>query len=91
MKRVEIKVYRFNELEEDIQDKVINTFIEDLIYLTDFENLDKHTNLYKAFKKSEDLQTPWFLGSYIFEYCNKDIIKILNSEYFYKNGEVYYE
>lgn len=57
-----IKIYNFKELKEDIQNKIIENFIDMIINSTNFEELNKNTNLYKAYKKAEELKTPWFIG-----------------------------
>ena len=70
-----IKIYNFKELKEDIQNKVIDNFINMIINFTNFEELNKNTNLYKAYKKAEMMKTPYFLGQYIWEYDKKTYIR----------------
>lgn len=86
-----IKVYDFKELKEDIKEKVINEFINMIIEMTNFEELNKNSNLYKAYKECKELQTPWFLGSYIWEYDGKNILKMCKSYNYLENGEIYEE
>lgn len=85
----EYKVYKFDELSEDAKNKIINEYIETIILTTDFSMLNKNTNLYQAFKESEKMQTPWFLGQYIWEYCEKQILKELKKHEYYENGGFY--
>ena len=84
-----IKIYDFKELKKDIQNKIIENFIDTIINSTNFEELNKNSNLYKAYKKCEELQTPWFLGSYIWDYDKKNILKMCKSYNYLKNGEIY--
>lgn len=84
-----INIYKYDELEEKAKNRVINEYIEAIILKTDFSMLDKRSNLYRAFKESEKMQTPWFLGQYIWEYCEKQILKTLKSHKYYENGGLY--
>lgn len=84
-----INIYKYDELEETAKNRVINEYIEAIILTTDFSMLDKRSNLYRAFKESEKMQTPWFLGQYIWEYCEKQILKTLKSHKYYENGGLY--
>lgn len=85
----ETKIYNFKELENKVQDKVINNFINMLVQFTDFEKLNKNTNLYKAYKKANELKTPWFLGQYIWEYDKKNILGMCKNYNYLENGEIY--
>ena len=84
-----INIYKYDELEETAKNRVINEYIETIILTTDFSMLDKRTNLYRAFKESEKMQTPWFLGQYIWGYCEKQILKTLKKHKYYENGGFY--
>ena len=91
MRKVEISIYKFKELKKEIQEKVISDYIMMLVETTDFEEINKHTKIYKAYKKAEEMQTPWFIGNFIWEYCEEQILKDLNKLEFKKDGEIYYE
>lgn len=85
-------IYEFNELKEEIKEQVINNYIDLYIYeKTAEKEPHKNSNLYKAIKKARDLQTPWFLGQFVFDYCEKDILKEVKKYEYYKNGGLYYE
>lgn len=88
MKVIEIKVYKYTELKKEIQEKVICETIDFIIQVTDFENLDKHSNLYKAYKKANDLQTIWFLGSYIWEMAESYVLDMAKQNWYFENGEI---
>lgn len=93
MKKIvkEFNIYKFNELKEESKDKVINNFIKELVEFTNFSKISKNSNLYKAYKQCEDLQTPWFIGNYIYDYCKKDILKKAKKYMYYENGNIYFE
>lgn len=91
MRKVEINIYKFKELEEEIQEKVICNYIDTLIATTDFDELSKNSNMYKAYKEAEKNQTPWFLGQIIWEYCEEQILKNISKLEFKKNGDVFYK
>lgn len=75
-------------MEKDIQEKVIRETIDFIIQVTNFENLDKHSNLYKAYKKANDLQTICFLGSYIWEMAESYVLDITKQNWYFKDGEL---
>ena len=84
-----IKVFFFDPHEQRAMQKSPIANASDIILTTDFSMLDKRSNLYRAFKESEKMQTPWFLGQYIWEYCEKQILKTLKSHKYYENGGLY--
>lgn len=54
----------------------------------------KEFNIYKfneLKEECEDLQTPWFIGHYIYDYCKKDILKKAKKYMYYENGNIYFE
>lgn len=84
-----INVYKFNELNKESQDKVISDYIDFVVDTTDFYDISKNSNLYKAFKKANEMRTPWFLGSYIWQLCEKQILKEVNKCEYLGNGEIF--
>ena len=93
MKTIEttITVYKFNELSEKAQKKAVGDYIEFIINTTDFDKLNKKTNLYKAFAECEKMKTPWFIGQYIWMYCQTQIKKELEKSTYFYNGEIFLE
>lgn len=85
----EYTIYEYNELSEDSQEKAIYDYIEELLNFVDFATLNKNSNLYKAIKKAEDMLTPWFTNQYVWEYCQKSILKDLKKSEYYEDGSVY--
>lgn len=85
----QVNIYKFDELDEQTQNKVIENYITFLLNTTDVNTLNKNTNLYKAIKKCERMQTPWFIYQYVFNYCEKNILKIVKSYEYLANGEMF--
>lgn len=85
----EIEIYNFKELKENIKQMVINSFINMIVENTNFEELNKNTNLYKAYLKCKKMQTPWFISDYVWEYDKKHILKMCNFYNYTKNGQIY--
>ena len=71
MRIAKIKVYKYNELSETVKTKIINNTINFFLELP-YENLSE--KMKKAVDKAESLYTPWFSGSYIWEYARDEII-----------------
>jgi hypothetical protein len=62
-----IKLYEFQELTEKQKNKLASDYIQARIEMANMDKLHPNTNLYKAVKRAEVMQTPWFVGS-IFYY-----------------------
>lgn len=84
-----INIYKFNELNKESQDKVISDYIDFVVDTTNFDDISKNSNLYKAFKKANEMRTLWFLGSYIWQLCEKQILKEVNKCEYLENGEIF--
>jgi hypothetical protein len=78
MKAIRTKVYQFSELNKTAQEKVINNCINDMIQYESADHYENWPEFKKAVDKAEQMQTPWFVGSYIYDYCGYDIISCLN-------------
>lgn len=85
----EYTIYEYNELSKNSQEKAIYNYIVELVSDVDFATLKKNSNLYKAIKKAEDMRTPWFTNQYVWEYCQKSILKDLKKSEYYEDGSVY--
>lgn len=86
-----INVYEYDDLTEEVRQKVINEYIQFLIETTDFSELYHNSNMYKAYRKSEEMQTPWFLGNYIWDYCHMQIEESVREWEHYEDGRVFNE
>lgn len=83
------KVYEYNELIPNIQNKIKNNYINWIINHIPYEKLSD--NMKRAVDKANSMQTPWFTGSYIYEYCLDEIIKSINSYEYLVNGDIFNE
>ena len=83
------EVYPFCELSEEAQKKAICHHIEFWLDTMYYEN--GSPNFKKACNKAEAMQTPWFTGNYILDYCEDEIIEEFESlDYrFTKDGEFF--
>lgn len=90
MRKVEINIFKFDELEEGIKEHIIDNIVSFIIDTMDIEKeKKKKSNLYKAWKKAEDMRTPWFLGSFIWEYAEKEVLELCRGNEYLKDGTVF--
>lgn len=90
MRKVEISIFKFDELEEGIKEHIIDNIVSFIIDTMDIEKeKKKKSNLYKAWKKAEDMRTPWFLGSFIWEYAEKEVLELCRGNEYLKDGTVF--
>ena len=89
MRKVIKKVYKFRELSETAKEKAIYEYIHSLISMTNFENLHKNSAMYRAYNKTMENKTPWFLDEYIWKYCEKQILSDLKQYEYYENGDFF--
>ncbi len=90
MKKVlkEIEVYEFYELCQESKDRAINEYINFILEVTPYEEMS--VDMKKACMQAEKNKTPWFTGSYVWEYCQEDILFVLNDDQQYlKNGALF--
>ena len=83
-----VNLYRFNELDENSKENAINHVINDIAMYTNVEELSHNSNLYKAFKKAEEMHCVWFTGSFILEMCKPYVLKECKQLYYYENGNI---
>ena len=87
----EYEVYKYNELTDDAKNKAMSDYIESLIEIMPFEEFSHDSNFYKAYKKAEEMKTPWFIGEYIYEYCKEELERDLNEYWFLTDGKFFDE
>lgn len=84
-----IIAYEFDELSEEVQEKVIGEFVS---MWTEFKEYDEKNkgNFEKAIDMAERMQTPWFANSYVYDYCKDEIINDINLNFylFSDDGEI---
>ena len=73
MRIKETKVYKFDELTDRAKEEAISDHINFMLEVIQYENASD--NFKKTIDKAEAMQTPWFTGSYIYEYCKDEVIE----------------
>jgi len=74
--------YSYNELPEDIQDKILNNWIN-----VDIETMTEESDYYYLAEKMENMGTPWFLGEEIYKHHKNDILEIIEINKYLFNDE----
>jgi hypothetical protein len=83
----EFLVYSFEELTQESKDRAFSDYIDFIVEVTSYE--DGSVNFRKACDAAEEMRTPWFVKSYILDYCSEEILEDLSECYFHKDGEFY--
>lgn len=83
------EVYTFDELSPEAQGKAIGDQIAFELEVTPYEEMSE--SMKKAVDKAEKMQTPWFTGEYVWDYCKDEIIENikLNEYEFTKDGKIF--
>ena len=89
MKKItkEYEVYSYDELLPVAKDKAVSDYIQFLMDVIPYEQLDG--NLKKAVDKAEDMKTPWFTASYVWEYCKDEIIEGCKQYEYLNDGSIF--
>ncbi len=67
-------IYTFDELSEESKTFAINDLIK-FILDCDYDQIKKWwPKVTRAIDKAESMQTPWFVGQYVYEYCKDDVL-----------------
>ena len=84
------QVYKFNELSPKKQETAICNHIDFWLEITPYDSEHASPNFKKACDEAERMQTPWFVGEYVYDYCKDEIIEEikLNDYDFFSNGEL---
>lgn len=72
------EVYTFDELSDLSKEKVLEAEIIDMLETTPHGK--GSDNYRKAIEEAEHLHTPWFMGSYVYEYCREEIVECIHEE-----------
>ena len=83
-------LYKYRELTDKAKEKAMSDLIELWISTIPIDTVSHNSNYYKAYKKCEEMRTPWFFGSYVYDYCKNQLEKELKSLEFLVDGTVYY-
>lgn len=89
MKTIRTKVYQFNELTKEAQDKALCWFIEILM----MGEIPEDSPYMPAITKNEKNQTPWFIPETLFHEHRADLIADIEAnEYdFTKDGNCFHQ
>ena len=90
---IEENIYTFDELDEKAQGKVIQGYIEDYVHMYEIDLLDStdefNKKIIEACDKSIEMHTPWFVGSYIMEVVEKEILESAREQEYFADGGTY--
>lgn len=84
---VQYKIYDFDELSEASQHVVIDDTIKFYLDCIPYEQMSPEMK--KATDKADQMQTPWFVGSYIMEYAKEEILDLCRSYGYLENGKIF--
>ena len=73
MRTKSYQVYAFDELSDEAKETAVADHIQ--FWLETFAYEQAHGNFKRALDKAEAMQTPWFVGSYVYDYCKDEIIE----------------
>lgn len=97
---IDHEVYSFDELSQDAKDRVIADEIDFMVQVecSNVYNADgkikpeyRNSGIVKAIKKSEEMMTPWFIGSYIWDFCEKLIMNRVRDNEYTEQGKIFRE
>lgn len=83
---IKVSCYEFDDFTDKtntqnyILDKILKIYIEVECF--------SDTRIYDAQRKSEELRTPWFFQSYVFDYCKDSIIDLAKEYYYLEDGKI---
>jgi hypothetical protein len=80
-------VYDYDELSGEAQNKVINDTVRFLLEVTEYDDLSP--DMRRAVDKSEQMQTPWFVGEYVWDYAQDEVVMVAKSYKYLSTGEIF--
>ena len=87
MRKISLEIYSYDELKEYTKEKVIEQLLKEIIENSSYRFLESRFPL--ATKKSEEMKTPWYLGSYILRYYTKEIENIARTHEYLSDGTLW--
>ena len=88
MREITIPIYEFSELSEEAKSTAINSHIDFWMEVHTGDTMPD--SLKKAVDMAEKMHTPWFLPSYIYDYCLEEILVELSEAEFYGDGKFFH-
>lgn len=80
-------IFTYDELDEKAQERAVNDMIEVWMECEHHVPEDALEAYHKAWASAERMQTPWFWGSYIWEYGKEQVLAECRTAYYLANGE----
>lgn len=87
MKTKTYNVFTFDELSETARNRAIDDCIVTWMECESLVHPDAMDGYNKAIEVSERLQTPWFCGGYIWDYCQEQVESDCRQCWYLENGE----
>ena len=79
------KLFSYDELTEQSQNNAIHDLIE--FYLACINYEDMSAKMQKACDEADQMRTPWFTSSYIWDYCKEELIETIQiNEYLFDDS-----
>ena len=72
LKNLNIDAYEFEDLSPEAQERAIEDHINFWLEVVSYDEAEG--NYKKALDEARSMQTPWFVGNYVYDYCKKDVI-----------------
>lgn len=87
-KTITYQTYSFKELSETVQSKLINETVNNIMEIADC--FAQNHGVWKAIRKAEKNQVPWFAGEiYYHEYNgDKKVLKLLRQSRYLSDGTI---
>ena len=80
------EVYSYDELDQEIKDKIIN---DEVALILNFDYSDQSKQVKKAIDKAEEMLTPWFAGSYVWDYAKDEVLENIRDREYLKDGDIF--
>lgn len=85
----EYQVYPFDELNEDAQHRAINAEIQ--FQLETYNPTYAIDEISRAVNEAERMMTPWFAGSYVWDYAKEYILACCRDNSYLADGSIFVE
>ena len=84
---VTIDLYTYDELDETSQNTAINDLINAWMDVPDLVPEEARKEYDRACNDAEAMQTPWFCGEYIWDYCKEWVLNVAKEVYYTEDGK----
>ena len=87
MRIIPVECYKFDELSEDAKQFAIEETINFILECFDYE--EQSENIQKAIDEAEKMRTPWFTGSYVWDYAEEEVLSLCQNNEYTKDGRLF--